>query len=113
MSVRKADDFVADIERPFDWYFAAAGWDVANRYLDAVEVTCRLLQQRPNLGPRAGFTHPRLKEWRFFLLSRPLNQHILFYELAGTDVVMRRTMRGQRDLPRRLLEAPGPSDPYG
>jgi hypothetical protein len=25
----------------------------------------------------------------------------------GGDVVMRRTMRGQRDLPRRLLEAPG------
>jgi hypothetical protein len=29
-------------------------------------------------------------------------------ELMGGDIVMRRTMRGQRDLPRRLLEAPGP-----
>jgi hypothetical protein len=36
MSVRKADDFVADIERQFDWYVAEAGWEVANRYLDAV-----------------------------------------------------------------------------
>ena len=48
MSVRKADDCIADVERQFDWY-----------------------------------------------------------KLAGDDIVMRRTMRGQRDLPRRLLEAPG------
>ena len=93
--------------RQFDWCLAQAGWEVANRYLDVVEATCRLLGQHPNLGPRGGFTHPRLREWRFFLLSRPFNQHVLFYELAGGDVVMRRTMCGQRDLPRRLLEAPG------
>jgi toxin ParE1/3/4 len=107
MSVRKTDDFIADIERQHGWYLAEAGWEVANRYLDAVEATCRLLGQHPNLGPRGGFAHPRLQEWRFFLLPRPFNQHILFYELADTDVVMRRSMRGQRDLPRRLLEAPG------
>jgi plasmid stabilization system protein ParE len=73
-----------------------------------VEATCRLLGQHPNLGPHGGFTHPRLREWRFFFLSPPFNQHIFFYELTGSDIVMRRTMRGQRDLPRRLLEAPGP-----
>jgi hypothetical protein len=56
---------------------------------------------------RGGFTLPRLREWRFFLVSRPFNQHILFYELASDDIVMRRAMRGQRDLPRRLIEAPG------
>ena len=107
MRVRKADDFIADVERQFDWYVAKAGWDVADRYLDAVEAMCRLLGQHPNLGPRGGFTHPRLREWRFFLVSRPFNQHILFYELAGGDLVLRRAMRGQRDLPGRLLEAPG------
>ena len=106
MSVRKADDFIAAVARQFDWYLVKAGWEVADRYLDAVEATCRLLGQHPNLGPRGGFTHPRLHEWRFFLVSPPFNQHILFYELAGGDIVMRRTMRGQRDLPRRLLEAP-------
>ena len=66
MSVRKADDFIADVERQFDWYLVKAGWEVADRYLDAVEATCRLLGQHPNLGPRGGFTHPRLHEWRFF-----------------------------------------------
>ena len=107
MSVRKADDFIADVERQFDWYLAKAGWEVADRYLDAVEATCRLLGQHPNLGPRGGFTHPRLREWRFFLLSRPFNQHILFYEWASGHIVLRRAMRGQRDLPRRLLEVSG------
>mgnify|MGYP000964919328 CR=1 FL=1 len=106
MSVRKSDDFIADVERQFNWYLAKAGWEAADRYLDAVEATCRLLGQHPNLGPSGGFTRSRLGEWRFFLLSRPFNQHILFYEFAGGDIVMRRTMRGQRDLPRRLLEAP-------
>src|ERR1017187_8538642 len=66
MRVRRTDDFIADVERQFDWYVAKAGWDVADRYLDAVEATCRLLGQHPNLGPRGGFTHPRLREWRFF-----------------------------------------------
>ena len=107
MSVRKADDFSAAVERQFDWYLTKAGWEVADRYLDAVEATCQLLAQHPNLGPRGGFTHPRLREWRFLLVSRPFNQHILFYELAGGDIAMRRAMRGQRDLPRRLLELPG------
>ena len=54
MSVCKSDDFIADIERQFEWY-------------------------------------------------------ILFYELAGGDVVMRRAMHGYRDLPRRLCEPSGDS----
>ena len=30
-------------DRQSDWYLAKAGWEVADRYLDAVEATCRLL----------------------------------------------------------------------
>jgi plasmid stabilization system protein ParE len=108
MNVRKTDDFITDVERQFDWYLANAGGELADRYLDVVEATCRLLSQHPNLGPRGGFTHPRLREWRFFLVFRPFNQHILFYEVANGILVMRRTMSGQRDLPRRLLEPSGP-----
>ena len=58
MNVRKTDDFIADIERQFEWYAVNAGWEVADRYLVAVEATCRLLGQRPHLGPRGGLTHP-------------------------------------------------------
>jgi plasmid stabilization system protein ParE len=65
MNVRKTDDFIADVERQFEWYGVNAGWNVADLYLDAVEATCHLLGRQPHLGPSGGFAHPRLREWRF------------------------------------------------
>ena len=109
MNVRKSDDFIADLERQCQWYANNAGWDVAESYLAAVESACRLLGQHPQLGPRGGFTHPRLRDWRFFVVFRPFSKHLLFYELADGGVVLRRAMHGHRDLPRRLLETPGQS----
>ena len=104
MSLRKSDDFIADVEQQFEWYAVNAGWDIAERYLDAVETTCRLLEQHPLLGPKAGLTQPRLREWRFIVVFRPFQKHILFYETKGDVVLMRRAMHGHRDLPRRLTE---------
>jgi len=106
MSLLKSDDFIADVERQFEWYALNAGWEVADRYTNGVEATTRLIGQHPFLGPRAGFTHPRLQDWRFFVVFRPFNKHVLFYELIGDDVVLRRVMHGHRDLPRRLIEPP-------
>lgn len=106
MNVHKSDAFIADVERQAEWYAVNAGWNVADRYLDVVEATCRLLREQPQLGPRGGFTQPRLRDWRFFVVFRPFQKHLLFYELMGDVVVMRRAMHGQRDLPRRLLEPP-------
>ncbi|MSU63272.1 MAG: type II toxin-antitoxin system RelE/ParE family toxin [Pedosphaera sp.] len=107
MSVRKSDDFAADVERQFEWYAINASWEVAVHCLDAVEATCQLFGQHPQLGPPGGFTHPRLREWRFFVVFRPFTKHVLFYEVTGDDAVMRRAMHGHRDLPRRLIEPPG------
>jgi toxin ParE1/3/4 len=106
MNVRKTDAFIADIERQFEWYAVNAGWEVADRYLDALTATCHLLGQHPRLGPRGGFAHPRLREWRFFLVFRPFNKQILFYEVLTDVVVLRRAIHGHRNLPRRLLEPP-------
>lgn len=106
MSLLKSDDFIADVEQQFEWYVVHASWEVAERYSAAVEVTCRLLERHPQLGPSGDFKHPRLREWRFFVVFRPLNKHVLFYEPASDDVIMRRAMQGHRDLPRRLLEPP-------
>jgi plasmid stabilization system protein ParE len=106
MSAQKSDDFISDVERQFEWYAVNASWEVAERYLDAVEATCLLLGQHPLLGPHVGLTHPRLRDWRFMVVFRPFQKHVLFYEVNGGDVVMRRAMHGQRDLPRRLLEPP-------
>lgn len=107
MSVLKSGDFIADVERQFNWYEIHAGLDVAEHYLAAVQATCQLLGQHPLLGPRGGCNHPRLRDWRFFVVFRPFKKHVLFYELAGDDVIMRRAMHGHRDLPRRLLKPPG------
>ncbi len=109
MSVLKADVFIRDLELQFEWYVEKAGWEVATRYLDTVEATCRLLGQHPHFGPRGGFAHPRLRDWRFCIAFRPFQRHILFYEISGDNVVMRRAMHGRRDLPRRVLEPPGQS----
>jgi plasmid stabilization system protein ParE len=109
MSVRKSDEFIADVERQFQWYALNADWDVAERYLDAVEGTCYLLGQHTQLGPRGGFKHLRLRDWRFFLVFPPLQKHVLFYEVDGDAAVMRRAMHGHRELVRRLLEPPEPS----
>ena len=106
MSVRKSANFIADVERQFEWYAVNAGWDVAERYAAAVEAICRLLGQHPQLCPCARFKHQRLRDWRFFVVFRPFKKHVLFYETTGDDVVMRRAMHGHRDLPRRLLEPP-------
>jgi hypothetical protein len=55
-------------------------------------------------GGHGGFTHQRLREWRFFLVFRPFHKHLLFYEVLADEVVLRRAMHGNRDLPHRLLE---------
>ena len=108
MSLFKSDDFLADVERQFEWYQANAPGEIAERFLDAVEATCRLLNQHPLIGPRVGLLHSRLQEWRFVLVFRPFQKHVLFYEVKDGDVVLRRTMHGHRDFSRRLSEPPQP-----
>jgi plasmid stabilization system protein ParE len=106
MSLDKTADFIADVECQYEWYSVHAGWEVAEDYIRTVEVACRLLERHPRLGPRAGFSHRRLRDWRFFLVMRPFQAHVLFYELSGDKVVLRRAMHGRRDLRRQLLEPP-------
>ena len=33
MSLRKSDDFIADVQRQFEWYSTHAGAELAGRYL--------------------------------------------------------------------------------
>lgn len=105
MSVRKSDDFISDVER--QWYLKKAGSRIADSYLEAVEATCRLIGKHPGIGPRLRLKEPRLEGWRSFQVFRPFMKQILFYEIRGEDVLMRRTMYAGRDLPRRLVEPPG------
>ena len=104
INIRKTDVFIADIEQQFEWYVRNAGWDIAEKYLDSVETTCRLLARYPQLGPVVRFKHPRLQNWRFLAVFRPFKKHLVFYETNGTEIIMRRAMHGHRDLPKRLFE---------
>ena len=47
MNLRKADEFIADVERQFEWYAINTDWEIAERYLKAVEayVFAALLKQ--------------------------------------------------------------------
>jgi plasmid stabilization system protein ParE len=107
MTVRKTDYFIADAELQYQWYAEHAGWEVAERYLAAVESTCALIGRQPFLGPVAALTHPRLAGWRFFVVLCPFHRHILFYELSGNEIILRRVLHGHRHLSQRLLEPPG------
>ena len=106
MSLHKSGDFIADMEQQFEWYVKNASWEVAELYLDSVEATCQLLGTHSLLGPHLGSTHLRLTDWRFMVVFRPFQKHLLFYEVSGDDVILRRAMHGHRDLPRKLLEPP-------
>ena len=106
MILRKSGDFLSDVERQFEWYVTNANWEVAELYLNAVEATCRLLHTHPLLGASLKAGHTRLDGWRFMVMFRPFQKHILFYEVNADDVILRRAMHGHRDLPRRLKEPP-------
>ncbi len=106
MRLHKSDDFISDVECQFEWYVNNASWEVAELYLNAVEATCHLLNSHPLLGPPLKATHECLQRWRFMVVFQPFQKHILFYEVRGDDVILRRTMHGHRDLPRRLMEPP-------
>jgi len=103
MSVHKSDEFISDVEQQYEWYAIHADWDIAERYLLAIEATCGLLNQHPLLGPRTGFSHQRLMIWRFIVVSRPFQKHVIFYETENGGVILRRAMHGRRNLPETLL----------
>ena len=106
MNVRKTDVFIADVERQFDWYAVNASWQIAEHYLAAIEASCAFVGHYPSLGSRGGLAHWRLREWRFAMVFRPFQKHLLFYEVTLDYVVMRRASHGHRNLPRTLLDPP-------
>lgn len=107
MSAARTPHFLADVELAYEWYALNAGLEIAERYLGAIEATCALIALHPRIGPEAGFANPRLAAWRFHVVMRPFHRHLVFYEITGGHAILRRTMHGQRDLPRRLREEPG------
>jgi len=103
MSILKSDEFISDVESQFEWYAIHADLNIADRYLQAIASTCGLLDRHPLIGPSTSFSHPILQKWRFIVVFRPFQKHVIFYETEGGNLVLRRAMHGHRNLPKDLI----------
>jgi len=109
LELHRSEDFNCDFDLQYRWYLEQAGEAVAERYLDALLATLRLLSTQPDSGLRRNFRNPALSELRSFRLSSPFEAHLIFYRHNSADLFAERLMHGARDLPRRLMEPPGSS----
>jgi len=111
LALRRSDDFNRDFDLQYQWYLEQAGEAVAERYLEAVLATLRLLASQPDLGRPRKFRHPILGGIRSLRLASPFGVHLIFYRHSSVELSAERLMHGARDLPRRLAEPPGsPAD---
>ena len=106
LTLRRSDDFNRDFDLQYRWYLEQAGEAVAERYLQALLSTLRLLAAQPGLGRRRNFRHPALRGIRSFRLASPVGVHLIFYHHDSAGLSAERLMHGARDLPRRLVEPP-------
>ena len=108
LELRKADAFLEDFTLQAVWYVRDAGEEVARRFQKAVDSRLRLLCEEPGLGRVRRFHHPKLQGLRLFAVERPFQRFLIFYREDGVRLQVVRLMDGARDLPRRLVERPGP-----
>ena len=104
LTLQRADEFNADFDQQYRWYVQQAGEEVAERFLRAVPVTLRRLAERPDLGRRRKFRHPKLRGLYSFQVERPFDKILIFYRVMENTLQAWRVMHGSRDLPRRLAE---------
>ena len=78
MNVLKTGEFLTDAQLQHEWYALNAGPDIAERYLNALEIVTNTISSHPMIGPAARFKHPQLRQYRFFLLQRPFQPHLVF-----------------------------------
>lgn len=93
-----------DLTREYKWYVKNADQTVAERFLQAFEMSVERLSRIPTLGHKHRFRAPELRGIRSFPVSRPFAVHLIFYRLTGDELCIDRVMHGARDLPRRLLQ---------
>ena len=107
MRIFRTEVYLADAQIQHEWYARQAGLDIADRYFAALQQVDARLKAQPWIGPSAGFKHPQIRDFRFFLLPRPFHAHLVFYVITDEAVILQRTMHGRRNLTKRLLEEPG------
>jgi toxin ParE1/3/4 len=103
---KRSDWFVGDLEHYAAWYQSEANWEVAERYLHAVNATIARLADMLGMGRLARFSSPILRNLRYFPVERPFDKHMIFYRHDRAALYLERVIHGTRDLPRRLTERP-------
>jgi plasmid stabilization system protein ParE len=71
LALHRSEEFNRDFDLQYRWYLEQAGEAVAERYLQALLSTLRLLAAQPGLGRRRRFRHPALQSMRSFRLASP------------------------------------------
>lgn len=73
----------------------------ALRFVSAIEETCALLAEHPEMGTAYRTTHPELAGVRKWVFPGFRN-YVLYYRVAGDVVDLLRLLRAERDAPRLL-----------
>lgn len=105
-TIQQSDYFLADLNKQVDWYRENATSQVAEGYVNAVELTVRKLAKTPAIGRLRFQDWPELAGIRSWRLQRPFHRHLIFYRFNDDTLTVERVLHGARDLPRRLLESP-------
>lgn len=99
----RSDDFNRDVVR--EWgYLESFGKTLADRFIDVVDESARLLSQQPGLGRPGHYRHPRLAGLRVWRVGKPFENWLIFYRDEPDHVTLFRLIHGARDLPRRLAQ---------
>ncbi len=105
MKVRPLDYspfFTQDFEEAYAWYGDAAAGGVGDRFLDAVDVTVRLLATEPGVGRKITFRSVKLKNLQCFRVAPPFDSYLIFYRCVEDEIFVERVLHGARDLPKVL-----------
>lgn len=104
MSLRvvQTPESLADIALQAEYYADRENVALAQRFIEAVTGTVRLLASHPWLGKEADYEHPELVGVGFFLVRKPFDKHLVFYRVSGSTLDIVRVIHGLRDLPQEL-----------
>jgi plasmid stabilization system protein ParE len=111
LRIRRSDWFIGDLEHYAAWYQDEASWEVAERYLRAINTTLARFSEMPGLGRPARFSNPILRDIRCFPVERPFEKHLVFYRHDESTLYVERAVHGARDLLRRLAQSPEAEGP--
>jgi plasmid stabilization system protein ParE len=103
-AIHKSPDFIVDFDLQFRWYAYEAEWNVAMRFLSAVDEMLNLLAFQPGLGRTRHFPDERLAGLRSFRVAPPFNKHLIFYRHDPNSLNRERLIHGARNLTQRLLQ---------